>query len=71
MNRYAIMRYWSIAAGCRVLRISLADEHGREHFAQVPAARLRGKDYRAKLEAILDAVQDAIDVGAAPGEVSL
>ena len=68
------MRYWSIAHGCRVARVSLSDKHGQEHFATVPISELRGnrlsrKTYRDKLDAVLDRVQDAIDAGHGPGEV--
>lgn len=69
MSGYAIMRYWSIAHGARVARVSLSDPHGREHFATVPMSELRGRDYRERLDAVLDRVQDAIDAGRRPGEV--
>jgi hypothetical protein len=68
---YHIIRYWSIAAGCRVARIGLTDKYGQEHFATVPMAQLRGRLYRDKLDAVLDRVQSAIDDGQAPGEVDV
>lgn len=64
------MRYWSIAHGCRVVRVSLSDASGREYFATVTKASLNGKDYRAKLDDVLNCVQDAIeDSEVPPGEV--
>ena len=69
MSRYVIHRYWSVAHCCRVARLSLVDEHGQEYFATVPLAHLRGKEYRERLYAVLDQVQDAISARREPGEV--
>ena len=69
MSGYSIIRYWSIAHSCRVLRVSLSDERGGEHYMTVPVALLRGRDYRGRLDGVIGAVQAAIDAGEAPGEV--
>lgn len=71
---YAIIRYWSIAHGCRVARISMSDERGQEHFVTVPMAKLRGnrlskETYRDRLNGVLDRIEDAINAGNEPGEV--
>ena len=80
MTPYVIQRYWSIAHCCRVARVSLADEHGREYFAIVPMALLRPKgarryplpaDYRGPLDDVLDQIADAIDRPDVPGEVAV
>ena len=67
--RYAIHRYYSIAHCCRVARLSMADAHGQEYFATVPMAYLRSKEYRERLDGVLDQVRDAIEVDRGPGEV--
>lgn len=69
-GRYLVHHYWSIAHGCRVSKVLLTDAHGRAHYAIVPRRELLGAEYRAKLDALLDRIQGAIDAGHAPGEVT-
>lgn len=68
MSRYQAVNYWSIAHGMKMVRVSLTDDHGREHVENVPRAELlsRGvpgapRNYRDNLAAVLDRIQDRID----------
>lgn len=70
MSGYSIIRYWSIQHGCKVARVSMCDHGGREYFRTVPLHEMRGPEYEAKLNAVLDEVQDAIDSRRVPGDVN-
>lgn len=63
------MRYYSMSHGCKVVRVSVADQHGMEHHRTVPLTQLRGRDYRDKLDAVVDAIEASISAGDPPGEV--
>lgn len=52
---------------CDVARLSLADDQGQEYYAIVPV--MSGKKWRERRETALDAIDEAIVRGEAPGEV--
>jgi hypothetical protein len=50
-----------------MVRISMADAHGREFYFPIPA--FDAKAYRARKEVALEAIAEAIDAGLQPGRV--
>ena len=67
MNGYREFRFFSAELDSQAARLSMTDGRGREYFAIVPAAR--GKAWRLRKEAALDALDEAIARGGEPGEV--
>lgn len=61
-------RSWSVVAGCRVARVSMADDRGGEHYA-ILDAEMRGKDYRERRARALEAIEASIADGNDPGQV--
>lgn len=68
-------RYWSVVHGVRVARLSIADQHGAEHFAIVPVEAVRADEERIPWlkvrDGALSAIADHIETGAQGGEVCL
>lgn len=64
--RYRVHRFWSPLLGCEAARVSVADEHGGEFWAIVPAG---GKGWRERRDIAVERLSAAIEAGRAPGEV--
>lgn len=69
VTSYAQFRYWSPMHGSEVLRISMADERGREYWHVIPAEN--GRRLRERREAAVEAIMTAIEQKLEPGEVVL
>lgn len=70
MSVYVVNTYYSPLIDGEVARVSMADDHGSEYFAIVPKPP-SGKGWRAKRDAALDLIEEAIDNGDRPGEVTI
>ncbi len=70
MSGYQALRSYSPFHDCDVVRISVGNEHGHELFMLIVDDGPR-RSYRAKRNAALDALADALDAGGEPGEVKI
>ena len=70
MSGYREFRFYSPDLDANAVRLSLADDQGREYYAIVPVAAV-GKSWREQREATLSAIDDAIAEGQSPGEVKV
>ena len=59
---------FSAVYNTNVTRISLIDDRGDEYWTLIPTCS--GKRYRDTRDRVLDALQDAIERGDEPGEVT-
>lgn len=69
MSTYTEYRAYSPIIDAEQVRLSMYDDRGGEFFALVPAAG--AKKWRERKDAALDAIMDAMDAGALPGEVEI
>lgn len=65
---YSEYRFWSPMLGGDAARISMVDDRGGE-FYQIIDAEGRGSTYRARREAAIEVIAQAIEMGLAPGQV--
>lgn len=70
MSGYREFRFYSSTLDADAVRLSLADDQGREYYAIVPVSA-PGKSWREQREATLNAIDDAIAEGKQPGEVKV
>ncbi len=68
-DRFHEFSFWSPVLGSQALRISMADDHGAEHFVIVPVEPGR-KLREARIQA-LGALSTNITAGRPPGEVKV
>lgn len=64
---YAEFRGYSVLHDCEMVRLSVADRHGREFFMRLPAST--GRPWRDRRAQALDDIETAIAQGLDPGEV--
>lgn len=64
---FSEFRYFSVTADCEMVRLSMTDAHNREFWNAIPASD--GKNYRARRDACLETLAEAIDMGLQPGRV--
>ena len=67
MSVYREFRFFSPLDDADAVRLSMADQHGREYFTIVEGGY--GKRWRERREAALIALEDAIEAGDPPGEI--
>lgn len=68
MNPYHEHRYYSIADGRIMVRLSVADERGGEFFVKMPRDE-PARRYRERRDEALAMIEEAIEAGLDPGEV--
>lgn len=69
MSAYFAHRFWSPTLGGNAVRLSMADDHGGEHWRIIPIDG-NAEKYRKDRDAALDTIEDAIARGDDPGEVT-
>ena len=67
MNHWRSRQYFSVADDAEVCRISGFDEHGHEHWAQIPV----GKGLSDRRRDVVLQIQDAIEAGHQNGRVDI
>lgn len=68
MAEYAVSgQYYDPMQDCLAVRVSMCDRRGGEFWRIVAVEPTR--DYRARRDAALDAIEEAVVGGAEPGEV--
>lgn len=65
---YQELRFWSATLGGNACRLSLVDGRGAEFFAIVPRD-VSARAWRERKQKALEAIEDAIALGAEPGEI--
>lgn len=72
MTNWDERQWFSIMYDAQMARISGYDEHGGEHWKEIPVAqwpKQEGGTYRERREEAVLEIQDAIESGHQPGEV--
>lgn len=67
MTQYVELRNYSALHDAEMVRLSMADGHGREFFMMLRFDE--GRRWRDRRRKALDDIQAAIDLGCEPGEV--
>jgi hypothetical protein len=70
MSGYREIHFFSMELDADAVRLSLADDDGREYYAIV-LADVVGRGWRERREAALIAIDDAIAAKMPPGKVDL
>ncbi len=67
-HQYRELRAYSPLTDCDMVRISMANTHGHELFMMLTDRGAR-REYRAKREAALTLLAEAVDAGIDPGQL--
>lgn len=68
MSVYREFRFFSPLDDAESVRLSVADDQGREYFAIIEAGY--GKRWRERRNTALGTIEDAIEAGLPPGEIN-